>query len=171
MRFFSRAFLLSLSAILFAGCAGYQLGSTNGDIAEDKTVQVTPFANQTLEPRLGDAVTSALRKQLQKDGTYRLATHGEGDIVVTGAITRYNRRELSFVPHDVLTVQDYRVSAVAHISARDVSSGKIIFDRSVTNYTLVHVGSDLTSSERQALPLLADELAKSMTALLVDGSW
>jgi hypothetical protein len=35
-----------------------------------------PFNNQTLQPRLGDAVTQALRERLQTDGTYHLATHG-----------------------------------------------------------------------------------------------
>jgi hypothetical protein len=40
-----------------------------------------------------------------------------------------------------------------------------------TAYTLVRVGSDLTSSERQAMPVLADELAKNVTDELVDGSW
>ena len=38
-------------------------------------------------------------------------------------------------------------------------------------YTLVRIGSDLTSTERQALPLLAGELAKRVTALLADGNW
>jgi hypothetical protein len=33
------------------------------------------------------------------------------------------------------------------------------------------VGSDLTSAERQALGPLADELARKVTALLVDGTW
>jgi hypothetical protein len=34
-------------------------------------VQINPFANKTLEPRLGDEVTAQLRKQLQRDGTFR----------------------------------------------------------------------------------------------------
>ena len=37
--------------------------------------------------------------------------------------------------------------------------------------TLVRVGPDLQSTERQALPLLATDLANNVTALLVDGSW
>ena len=157
--------------LLVAGCAGYQLGPTNGLTAGEKSIQITPFSNQTFEPRLGDAVTTALRKNLQRDGTYQVATHGDADIVVTGTLTRYNRHELSFVPNDVLTVRDYRVSVTAHVTARDVSTGKTICDRPVTGYTLVRVGSDLSSAERQAIPLLADDLAKNVTELLVDGTW
>ena len=163
--------LSALLAFAVCGCAGYRLGPTNGEPAGEKAVEVRPFLNQTLEPRLGDAVTAALRRNLQHDGTYRLATRGGADIVVTGVITRYIRRELSLLPNDVLTAQDYRVNATAQVTARDTATGRVIFNQSVSGYTLVRVGSDLTSAERQALPLLAEELAKNATALLVDGNW
>src|SRR5687767_6621592 len=111
-----RALLLSLPLVL-AGCAGYQLGPTNGLAARERAIQINPFSNQTLEPRLGDAVTQALRKTLQKDGTYQLASHDDADIVVTGTVTDYNRRELSFLRNDTLTVKDYRVTMRAHVTA------------------------------------------------------
>ena len=38
--------------ILLAGCAGYQLGPTNGLTAGSRSIQVNPFVNQTPEPRL-----------------------------------------------------------------------------------------------------------------------
>ena len=40
------------------GCAGYRLGPTGGFAAGEKSIQVMPFSNQTLEPRLTDAVTA-----------------------------------------------------------------------------------------------------------------
>jgi len=67
-------FLAGLAAVFLAGCASYHLGPVNGAVAGDKTVEVLPFNNLTLQPRLGDAVTQALRERLQVDGTYRLAT-------------------------------------------------------------------------------------------------
>jgi hypothetical protein len=155
---------------LLGGCAGYTLGPTNGVVAGEKKIEITPFLNHTLEPRLGDAVTTAVRQNIQRDGTYHLSTHGQADIVVTGVLTKYNRHELNFEPHDVLTVQDYRVSVTAQITARDTATGHMT-NWTQTAYTLVRVGSDLTSSERQAMPVLADELAKNVTDALVDGSW
>jgi hypothetical protein len=167
-------FLLLLAGIvagsLMAGCGGYTLGPTNGLVAGDKKIQITPFLNHTLEPRLGDAVTTAVRQNIQRDGTYRLATHNDADVVVTGVLTKYNRHELNFEPHDVLTVQDYRVSVTAQITARNLATGSTMTFTN-TAYTLVRVGSDLTSSERQAMPVLADQLAKNVTDELVDGSW
>src|SRR5438552_7767400 len=65
---------LLTSCLLLTGCAGYKLGPTNGVIARDKSVQFNPFGDQTLQPRLSDAVAQQLRKELQRDGTYSLAT-------------------------------------------------------------------------------------------------
>ncbi len=156
---------------LLTGCAGYQLGPTNGQAAREKSIQIVPFSNQTLEPRLTDAVTAQLRKVLQHDGTYQIASHDDGDVVVSGIITRFQRHEMSFSRSDIVTVRDYRLSLTAKVTARDRTSGKLILDQPVTGYTIIRVGSDLTSTERQSLPLLAADLAKNVAALLVDGSW
>jgi hypothetical protein len=154
---------------LLAGCA-YTLGPTNGIAAGDKKIQITPFLNHTLEPRLGDAVTTAVRLDIQRDGTYHLATRGDADLVVTGVLTKYNRHELNFNTNDVLTVKDYRVEVTAQITVRDTGTGSTT-NWTSTGYTLVRVGSDLTSAERQAMPVLASDLAKSVTDSLVNGSW
>ena len=160
-----------LAALLLAGCAGYHLGPTNGLEAREKSVQINPFGNQTMEPRLTDAVTPQLRKQLQRDGTFQLATHGDADIVLSGAITKYERVEVTLASNDILTVRDFRLALTAQVVARERSTGKVLFDDKVIGYTLIRVGSDLTSSERQALPLLAGDLAKNVTALLAEGKW
>ncbi len=163
--------LVLITALVVTGCTGYQLGPTNGMRAGDRSVKITPFINQTLEPGLTDAVTQQLRKELQRDGTFQLSTRGDSDIVVSGTITHYDRLELSFAPQDSLTVRDYRLRITAVVSARDRTSGKVLLDQPVTGTTLIRVGNDLTSVERQALPLLADDLAKNVTALLADGTW
>jgi predicted alpha-1,6-mannanase (GH76 family) len=160
-----------LMLLMLSGCAGYKLGPAGRIEAGAKTLQIDSFSNQTLEPRLGDAINAALRRSLQEDGTYRLSSGGGADIIVTGTILRYTRNILSLVPNDVLTVRDFRVNATARVIARDTVTGKVLLDRPVTGYTLVRAGSDLTSAERQALPLLADDLSRKVTALLVDGTW
>lgn len=164
-------FALCALALSLAGCAGYHLGPVNGETAGEKSVEILPFNNQTLQPRLGDAVTQALRERLQTDGTYHVATHGEGDIVVTGVITRYRRRGLSYLNNDVTTTDNYRVNVTVHVVARERATGKVLFDKNVTGYTLVRVGTDLADAERQAEPLLAEDLARSITELLTEGAW
>ena len=158
-------------ALGLSGCAGYNLGPTNGQAAGSKSVQVNPFLNQTMEPQLGDDVTNQVRKQLQRNGTYHLSSANDGDIIVSGVLVSYMRIPLAFQPTDALTVTDYSVRLIAQVTARERSSGKVLLNQTVSGTTLVIVGSDLTSAERQARPLLAADLAKNVTALLAEGSW
>jgi hypothetical protein len=158
-------------ALLLAGCAGYHLGSVNGDVAGEKSVQIMPFVNNTLQPRLNDDITQALRERLQSDGTYRLATGEPGDLVVSGVIRSYERQGLGYLNQDSSTTQNYLVTVTVNVTVRDRVSGKLRLDRDVTGHTLVNVGPDFASSERQAAPLLAANLAQNLTELLTEGAW
>lgn len=167
----ARLILAGSILIGLCGCAGYRLGPSTGVSAGEKTIQIVPASNRTLEPRLGDAVTSALRKEIQRDGTYRLVTSGTADIIVTCELFRYNRNEVSFVPGDIVTARDYRVSLSASVNVKDSSTGKTILARELTGNTLMRLGADLPSVERQSLPTLAADLARQITAAIADGTW
>jgi len=166
--------LFCLPALLLAGCAGYHLGPVNADAgaAGSKSVEVVPFNNQTLQPRLGDAVTQALRERLQADGTYRLSTRPAGDIVLTGVITDYNRNAASYLGTDVATAVNFREEITVRVTALDSATGrKLLNNVAVHGYTLVESGTDLPDAERQALPLLAEDLARNTVQLLAEGAW
>lgn len=170
MRGITAILLLACTSGL-TGCAGYRLGPSNGQSAGDRTVQIVPVANRTLEPRLGDAATSALRKEIQREGTFRLANDEYTDLIVTCEILRYDRGEVTFQSTDVVTAQDYQLGMSAHVVARERITGKVVLDRTLTGTALMRVGSDLPSAERQTLPLLASDLARQITAALADGTW
>jgi hypothetical protein len=91
--------------------------------------------------------------------------------VVSGAILRFDRTEVSFQPGDIITPRDYRVSIVAQVLARERITGKVLLNREVTGYTTVRVGADLSSAERQAVPLIADDLGRRVVSLLSEGPW
>jgi len=160
-----------LAALMLAGCAGYQLGPVNGTRAGEKTVEIQPFNNQTLQPRLGDALTESLRERLQSDATYHLATREPGDVVVTGVIRQYTRQGLGFLSSDVATPENYRVDMLVHVTARERLTGKIILDKDVKGHTFVHIGNDLASAEMESLPLLAEDVAQNITEMLTEGAW
>jgi hypothetical protein len=165
------AFTVAFAALLGAGCAGYKLGPTNGMAAGGRSIQVNPFQNQTLEPRLTDPVTSQVRKQLQQDGTYTLDTHNEGDLIVTGTLLEYRRFYLAFDPRDVVTPREFRVQINARIVVRERSTGRVVLDRNVIGHSEVRSNENLPNVERQAVPLIAADLARNITSAIVDGKW
>ncbi|MDA0749871.1 MAG: LptE family protein [Verrucomicrobia bacterium] len=163
--------LCLLACLLASGCAGYRLGSTGGFPAGSRSIQITPFPNQTTEPGLTEALSAAIRKEIQRDGTLALETRDRGDILLQGTIQTYLRDGVTLQPQDILTVRDFQVSVVAQVKALDRNSGKWILDRNVTGRTLVRGQTDLTEAERIALPLLMEDLARNITDLLVNGEF
>ena len=154
-----------------SGCVGYVAGPTNGLPAGSRSVRVEFFGNETLEPRLVVAVNRALKRNLQQDGTYTLETQGEADIVVSGQLTEFLRNGISYTPGDSLVVQDYTMQLTARIKVSDRTSGQVVYEGDVTGKSTVRVGNDLTSSQRQSIPLIADHLARQATSFIVDGQW
>lgn len=164
--------VLGTAAILFVtSCAGYRLGPPSGLSAREKTVYVAPFVNKTLEPRLSEAVTQALRKRLSQEGTFRLVTRGAADIVVSGTLTRYDRQAVAYEYGDVITARDFEATATAHVVAKPTTGGAPLVDCEVRGRATFRIGADQTTSERLALPALADDLARRVAALLTDGAW
>ncbi|MHB1306033.1 MAG: LPS assembly lipoprotein LptE [Limisphaerales bacterium] len=166
-----RCLLAFLGALALTGCAGYRLGPTNGIAAGSRSVQINFFANQTLEPRLSQAITHSLRQRFQQDGTYRLATRNDGDLVVSGTILRYERSALTFQPKDIVSVRDFEVTVFCQVVATERATGEKVIDQQVQGRATVRVFEDQTSAERQVQPMLADDLARNAAALIVDGSW
>jgi len=162
---------LAVCAGLWLGCAGYQAGTTNGVIAGASTVQVKFFENETFEPRLATAVNRAMKREFQKDGTYALETQSEGDLIVTGTLLDFRRNGVSYKPGDVLTVQDYTLQLTADITVLNSATGEQVYRGTLTGTSTVRVGNDLSAGQRQAIPIIAAELAEQAVLHFVDGNW
>jgi len=160
-----------IGAALVSGCVGYTAGPTNGLAPGAQSVRVEFFENNTLEPRLVTAVNRALKRNLQEDGTYRLSTAGPANLVVTGELVDFKRNGVSYTPGDTLAVQDYSMELVAKIKVTDRTTGDVIVEQEITGNSTVRVGNDLTSGQRQAVPLIAEQLARQATSLIVDGDF
>lgn len=164
------AFFLA-AAVVASGCASYRLGPVNPAIPAGQSIEVGLFQNATPQPGLSESVNASIRRELQRDGTFELATGGDGDVLLTGNITAYRRSAVSFQPRDILSVRDFEVELITRIRAADRATGKVLIDRELTGRTTVRLGGDLASAERQAIPLLANDLARKTVALLAEGEW
>ncbi len=163
---------LCVAVAVLTGCAGYHVGPVHGTlVTPGKSVEIMPFNNQTLQPRLGDALTKATRERIQTEGSFHLATRNPADVIVSGTITFYGRESLNFLSTDTVTPENYRVGLLAHIVIRDRVSGKLLLEKNLRPHTLVHVGPDLASAERQALPLIAEDFARDLVSLLSESAW
>jgi len=91
--------------------------------------------------------------------------------LLSGIVTNYRRRALSFEPGDIATVRDYQLVMTVHATVIERATGRVIIKGETTGQTTIRVGTDLASAERQAMPLLADDLARNLIGKLADGDW
>ena len=159
------------AAALLAGCAGYRVGPVNGQPAGARAVTVQIFRNDTFEPRLSEAVAFALRREIQQDGTYRLDTKNDGDIVLSGTILDFRRTPVSFDPSDVITPRDYELAIVADVTALERVTGKALLQQRFYGRTTIRTTPNRDAAERQAHPTMAEDLARNIASALTEGPW
>lgn len=164
-----RSFLCGLTALLvLSGCA-YQLGPTNDRVAGAQTIAIEYFPNKSSEPQLTDLVATAIRREVQRDGTFRLASRGDADIVVTGTIISYGRTPVGSKRDDVLTPTDYDVRILAKVRA--MRGGETVYDGEIFGSAQVAFKNDLSNAERENNPVAAENLARNLINAIANGSW
>ncbi len=161
--------LLLVGGLGLTGCAGYRLGPV-GPLSY-RSVAVPMFQNDTPQPQLEAQLTNAILKRLHADGSLRVESESQADVLLRGRITQYSRSALRYVPTDDRAVREYRLIITAEIEARQARTGAVALKRRVlSGQADVFVGSDLQSAELQAVPLAADDLARKVVSLLTE-SW
>ena len=173
MRF---SFLLPLVALLFSGCAGYKIGPIQPKFMEGiRTIAVPSFKNDTLEPRVEVALANAVIKQIQQDGTYRIADENQADVILEGTLERITRRPSRSVRGNVLATREFTLELKCRFRVINRATGAIIDGRGVTGTTSFFVtgsdpiASDVNSDERQAIPLAAEDMAIQLVSVLSEG--
>ena len=159
------AALATLGALL--GCAGYHLGPVSN--AGYKSVAVPIFKNKTLKPQLEAQVTNAIIKRLQTDGTLRVESAENADVILVGEIVRYSREPLRSTREETDKPREYLISIEAQIEAHERVTGKTVLKLTVVKGRgETFIGTDQQSAEYQLLPLIADDLSKRVVTLLVE---
>ena len=164
-----KAFAPLLLALLLEGCAGYQLGpATPGYLRQVHTLAIPTFSSITLAPRIEVLVTSTVIKQFQQDGTFRIVNADVADATLKAEIIGVNRSPARSVRGNVLSTTEFNLGMTVKytVLGRD---GKTLGAGTVGGSTSFFVGSDVSTDERQAMPLAAEELARHLVSQLSEG--
>jgi hypothetical protein len=156
--------------LLLTGCLGYQLGPVEPSALRDVHVIAVPtFENKTLLPRIEVLITDSVIKQLQQDGTYRVANENNADAVLKAEITEIDRTPARSLRGNVLATTEFNLTM--HVRYKlETSSGTVLMPLAeVVGTTSFFVEADVTTDERQALPLAAEELAIHLVTQLSEG--
>jgi hypothetical protein len=171
------------SAVLWSGCAGYHLGPVKpASMKEVHTLAVPAFKNTTLEPRVEVMLANCLIKQIQQDGTYKIASESDADAVVLGTIERIERTPARGVQTDFFQTSEYTLQLQLRVKVVQRSTGKTLSERDVKGNSSFFVNSsnslsaqtnarvaNVNRDERQAIPQAAEDAAIRLASYLSEG--
>jgi Lipopolysaccharide-assembly len=172
-------FFLPAACSCLVACLGYHIGPVKPYYLQDvHTIAVPTFENNTLIPRIEVLVTDTVIKQFQQDGTFKIASNENADLILKGEISRITRSPARSVAGNVLATSEFNL--VMNLKYKLVGhDGKLVGPPSeVSGSTSFFVGNtssisttngDVTTDERQALPLATEELANHLVSQLSEG--
>lgn len=164
---------LCAAALLFSlgGCAGYHIGPIQPYyLRAVHSIAVPTFTNNTLIPRISVLVTDSVIKQFQQDGTYRIANKDQADAILMGQIFQINRAPARSVRGNVLATVEFNLIIQVRYTLVDRATGKDLAPAAlVYGTTSFFVGDDITTDERQAIPIAAEELSVRLVSQLSEG--
>lgn len=156
-----------LAVVLLTGCFGYRVGAVGE--RRYQSIAVPMFRNKTVTPQVEPQVTNAIIKRLQADGTLLVQSRATADAVLFGTVTKYDRRLIRGAVNDTGVPREYRLIMTVVVEALDQRTGEhILKPTTIEGAAEAFIGTDLQSADEQALPLIADDIARQVAALLTE---
>ena len=160
------------AAAILTGCAlrgPYMLGSTLPPHL--KTINIATFKNKTEEPTIESRITSAVRREFQRDGQLKIDDNADtADITLEATLLAYDVDPLLYDRNDNKTTRRYKAKISCHLIAKERKTGKIIVVQNVTGETTFPAMGDTVTAKRNALNDVARNLAKEVVDAVV-GAW
>ncbi len=165
-----KALFAAIFCFAVSGCLGYHVGPVKPYYLRDvHTIAVPTFKNRTLVPRIEVLVTDTVIKQFQQDGTYQIASDDKADATLSGEISRIVRAPARSVRGNVLATTEFSLLMSIKYSLTTRDGKPLAGPGEVTGTTSFFVTGDVTTDERQALPLATEDLATRLVAQLSEG--
>lgn len=163
--------MAAILCLLLPGCAGYHLGYVQPHfMAGVHAIAVPTFRNETLVPNIEVLCTNTLIRQIQEDGTYKIASSQDNaDAVIECEIMQIILRPTRSVIGDVQATEEYQMNLVIHYRIIRRATGELVDDKTITGTTTFFVSGDINQDQVQAVPLAAQNAAVQMVTEFGEG--
>ena len=160
-----------LLLLFFAGCAGYQIGNQSLFPQEVHSVYVPVFKSNSFRRNLGERLTEAVIKEIQKVTPYKIRDEAHADTILSGAIIQETKTvlipALSGDAREVQTAISVQVSWADrnHIAMREVKNVPLppeIADVSGTTNLVPEVGQSIATAQQEAICRVAQQIVGLM---------
>jgi hypothetical protein len=164
------SFTVAVACLFLSGCLGYHIGPVKPYYLRDvHTIAIPTFGNRTLVPRIEVLVTDTVIKQLQQDGTFQVGSDGNADATLKAQITHIDRMPARFVSGNVLQTVEFNLTMHLRYTVVAQNGTTLVGPAEAIGTTSFFVSTDVTTDERQALPLATEDLATRLVSQLSEG--
>lgn len=173
--------LVFLSFFLLSGCGYTAKSLLPPDV---KTIYVKTLKNeidlakevtdrspyQVYRPGTEQFITNKIINRFIYDGTLRIATQNNADLMLEGALVDYIRQALRY--DDAEQVTEYRVNIVVRFKIIDLRNNKQMLsaDRVISDASYL-TGGKFARSEEAALKEAAEDMARRVVEKVVESGW
>jgi Lipopolysaccharide-assembly len=165
-----KASLATVFCLALSGCLGYHVGPVKPYYLRDvHSIAVPTFKNRTLVPRIEVLVTDTVIKQLQQDGTFQIENGDKADATLNGEVFRIARTPARSVRGNVLATTEFALTLSVRYSLTGRNGEQLASWSEAAGTTSFFVSSDVTTDERQALPLATEDLATRLVSQISEG--
>lgn len=127
-----------------------------------KSIAIERFENQTSEYGLADQMTDVVIDAFIADGNLKVVSLGNADAVLSGVLTRYERKPYEFDQND--QVESYAVTMDFDITLKNPKSDSEIWKEKMTQRGIYSVESETEEVGRQkAVELLVEAIINKTT--------
>jgi outer membrane lipopolysaccharide assembly protein LptE/RlpB len=163
---FSRLTPYALLLTLLTGC-GYHLAGNQRLPSEIRTIAVPVFYNETFEPTLDNAVTSAVKQEFLTNSRLAVVNDPEqADLVLKGTVVSFGLTPVTF-DRTTSVVLEYRVRIRVTVTVEDRRTQKILWtDAGMESAAEYRVNPD-TAANRVAQDLAVAEASKRLAENVV----
>ena len=144
-------------AALAPSCAPYRLGSPLSP--ELRAVEVS-VRNRSDEPGLDRALPAALRREVLRDGSLRVAPHETAGSRLEVTALETTVRAISHVRNDPLVPDEYRVTVRARFRFVRASDGAVVAQGVETGEAAFQGADNFASDKLRNLPAVCDDLSR-----------
>jgi len=165
-----KASLATVFCLALSGCLGYHVGPVKPYYLRDvHSIAVPTFKNRTLVPRIEVLVTDTVIKQMQQDGTFQIESGDKADATLNGEVLRIVRAPARSVRGNVLATTEFALTLSVRYSLTGKNGEQLAAANEAIGTTSFFVSSDVTTDERQALPLATEDLATRLVSQISEG--
>ena len=169
-----KALLCLPALVLLCSCANYKMGNTpkGGGLQDVRVLYVPSVINETDETAVPGPVTNAILQEIDRDGTFRHARKDEADAILEVTVKRIERSPIQQSVEQYLTTLQYQLTLTLEYRVYSMKDKKEVIGKTMASgYTTFFVQGDQTESQRQALPLAAQNAAQNLVTSLASRGW